>query len=217
MLRGNCRMQWILVRHGETEWTSSHRYCGISDVPISRAGIAQAANLANEVVLWEPTHIFVSPLRRTQETLERILKNVNCRATVHFEPKLREVDFGEWEGRTVEEIRRLDRNRYEAWCDNPALVAPGGGEAIEDVLLRITSFWNEVEHSISNESTILVVSHRSLLRIWGAVWLGIGLEKYRSRLSFDPAHSSGFCGPSTDPLLLWWNKDPSLCNEKSDQ
>ena len=107
----------LLARHGQTVWHAENRYAGISDVPLTDTGRAQAEALGR----WARAHpvdaVWTSPLSRAVITAEPA-----CRAlglTPHREPDLRECDFGVAEGRTLAEFAQERPKAAEAFRADP--------------------------------------------------------------------------------------------------
>ena len=94
---------FYFVRHGETEWNAEGRFCGRTDVPLSEAGRRQARLLGLRVKPLRVIALYSSPLRRALETA-RIIGEVTGRESV-VDPRLAELNYGAWEGLTLEEIK----------------------------------------------------------------------------------------------------------------
>ena len=105
----------VLLRHGETAYNAQRRYQGRSDMPLSARGRARlrAADFAPDVV-------FVTALCRTAQTAAAIFPG----ARQAVEDDLREMDFGDFEGKTYGELK--DDPAYRAW-----LASGGGGRLPE--------------------------------------------------------------------------------------
>jgi len=155
-----------LARHGETEWTISRQHTGNTDLPLTAAGERSArdelgpklAGVAFDLVLS-------SPLRRAHDTAR----------LAGFDPqideRLREVDYGEYEGRTSDEIRR-ERPGWDLWTDG----CPGG-ESVDDVGARMDALI--AERLREARERVLVFGHGHALRILGARWLGLPAREGR--------------------------------------
>ncbi|WP_159451402.1 histidine phosphatase family protein [Demequina sp. NBRC 110054] len=148
----------VLVRHGVTPMTLEHRFSG-SGVPgpsLASAGRVQAAKAADAVHqigrrtwmdLPKVDRVLASPMTRTQETGGAIGRRVG--AHVEVEPRLKEVDFGDWEGLTAPDIIERDGGELLRWRDGEAS-APGG-ESLDDVADRLEDLLGDLarEHARS--------------------------------------------------------------------
>jgi broad specificity phosphatase PhoE len=148
----------VLVRHGETVGQSSIRYYGATDVALSDTGRAQV----REAALALPGDAFglvlTSPLSRAWESARIVSPN----GKVRLVEELREIDFGDWEGLTAEEIRERDPIRYEDWQARQPGFAYPGGERVDDFQARV----NRVVEAIaaSQTSSVLAVVHKGVIR-----------------------------------------------------
>jgi len=119
-------MRLYVVRHAEP--TLAGRFIGRTDPPLSEVGRAQALAVLPGL---EVEHVFVSPLRRAQQTAEFIAAE---RTTLE---ELAELHFGDWEGLTWDEIAARDPELAERkmanWFSEPA----PNGEHLEELLNRV--------------------------------------------------------------------------------
>jgi len=145
-----------LVRHGQTDWNLEGRYQGQGDVPLNEVGRVQARALARQLQSQPFTAMYASDLKRAKETAEIISTYVNLPITL--EPRLREIDQGEWEGQLVEVIKA----RYtELWRDregDPASVRAPSGETVGEVAYRVQAVLNDIA-GLHTNATVLIVSH----------------------------------------------------------
>src|SRR5207248_1901701 len=102
---------------GRPVWTGIRRFQGATEVGLSALGRAQAAALGRAVRGYRVAGAYVSPMRRALETAEIALRGTGI--PVVPLPDLRELSLGEWEGRTVDEIRRSPGDPYLAWLRAP--------------------------------------------------------------------------------------------------
>ena len=120
--------QLLLVRHGAIGAYYDRRYAGRTDLPLDeqwRAG-AEARNLARFVRGHNPTQIYCSPLLRARQTLEILAPDAAWPMTL--DDDLREVDFGQWEGRTWDEVAAEQPETNSAWWEfREGFAFPGGG------------------------------------------------------------------------------------------
>src|SRR5262249_3895277 len=122
----------LLVRHGQTTWTAERRVVGRRPIALSDAGRAEIHALVPVLRALAPASIVTSPLVRARETAGILAEALAC--PLAEEPDLRELAFGEWEGRTYDEL--LADPRYQAFSRRPLEVAPPGGEPVADAQTR---------------------------------------------------------------------------------
>jgi broad specificity phosphatase PhoE len=151
-----------LVRHGETDWSVSHRHTGRTDVNLNARGRAQAQalgrGLAGLGVAF--THAFTSPLLRARETAR--LAGFGAATPL---AALREWDYGEFEGRTTGEIRSELGSDWLVW---DARIEEG--ETPEDVGRRADEARALLEQKGGD---VIVFAHGHFLRIFAAHWIGL--------------------------------------------
>ena len=122
-------MQVTLIRHGKTAGNLARRYTGVSDVPLCPEGREEAERARKDETL---STVYVSPLRRARETAEILFPNAQQRIV----QDLHEMDFGDFEGRTADEMR--DDPAYRAWVDDLCRGACPNGESQADFFRRVT-------------------------------------------------------------------------------
>src|SRR5882757_7128732 len=115
-----------LVRHGETEWSVSGAHTGWTDIPLTAAGEQKAAKIKTILGGHSFGMVLTSPLQRARRTCEI----AGFGAVAQVEPNLREWNYGEYEGRTTDEIQQ-GRPGWSLFRDGVP-----GGEAIEAVASR---------------------------------------------------------------------------------
>ncbi len=161
---------FYLVRHGETEWNAENRLCGRTDVPLSETGRGQARSLAERLRSTSFDALYASPLERATETAHLISRTGGL--TPVQDSRLLELDYGQWEGKTLAEIRQSDPETFRAWDANPAQVAPPGGESGFEAQQRVVSFLDflAAKHPRGN---VLVVFHKTVCRLAISYALGM--------------------------------------------
>ncbi|MCI0397135.1 MAG: histidine phosphatase family protein [Chloroflexi bacterium] len=126
---------FLLIRHGQTAWNLEGRYTGQSDVSLNETGRNQARQLAAQLRNNPPDVIYASDLVRARETAEIIAASLAL--PVHADPRLREVDQGEWEGMVFADIIARYEREFAARKADPLNVAPPGGETVGQVHARV--------------------------------------------------------------------------------
>ncbi|WP_145946730.1 histidine phosphatase family protein [Paenibacillus sp. Y412MC10] len=126
----------LLVRHGTTRWNREKRYLGHTDIPLDPGGRDELAPLARELAGKAFRGVYCSDLARCRETLA-IISPAHA-DTAMYDPRLREMDFGAWEGHTFEQLQH--EPLYRQWIDSPQQVTPPGGESWADFAGRVDGF-----------------------------------------------------------------------------
>lgn len=151
-----------LVRHGETNWNVEQRFQGISDQPLNQRGEKQASSLAPRLEKMSFDGIYSSDLIRVQRTAELAL-NGNKDSLV-LDARLREFDFGEWEGLSWAEAREKHSEDFELWV-NDREQNPHGGERISDLVIRVNSFLEEIKAQYGKDDNVLIFAHGGTLGV----------------------------------------------------
>ena len=145
----------LLLRHGQTPMSVQKRYAGRTDVPLTEAGLAQAAAAAKRLASAGIDAIVASPLQRTVQTAEAVAAVTGL--PVATDEGFRETDFGAWDGLTFAEVRERWPSEVTAWLADPQL-APPGGESFTEVSERVTAALQRVLDGRAGQR-ILIVSH----------------------------------------------------------
>jgi alpha-ribazole phosphatase len=148
----------LFIRHAETEMAG--RFCGHSDPELNAQGRTQLTSLAHQLSAEPIDTVYSSDLRRASATAHAIAAVREIPQVVR--PALREIDFGQWEGLSWEQIEQMDPEYARTWVARyPHLPAPSGEtfHAFETRVLR------EVNHLLdANRGPIAVVTHGGVLR-----------------------------------------------------
>jgi probable phosphoglycerate mutase len=170
---------FYLLRHGETEWNAENRFCGRTDVPLSEAGRRQAKSLAERLKPLPFEALYSSPLKRALETARLISEFVGLQPIP--DQRLVELDYGQWEGKTLAEIMKSDPNTFRSWDADPGLVAPPGGESGLEARRRVVSFLDFLA-ARHPQGHVLVAFHKTVCRLAICHALGMSPSEYRRRL-----------------------------------
>lgn len=127
-------MKLYLIRHGQTDWNVAGKIQGSTDIPLNDTGRKQAACLAKGMEGRRVSRVFSSTLSRAYETAQAI--GNSQKVPVHRLRELEEVNYGDWEGLTMEEIAEKYPKELEQWYLSPVEVAPPGGETQTQVYER---------------------------------------------------------------------------------
>jgi len=165
----------ILVRHGQTEWNRVERFRGRADVPLNETGLAQAEATGQRVAKeWQPTAVYSSPLSRAVKTAEAIAKHFSLPVQTH--PGLADIDYGEWQGLTPDEVRIRWPAALHTWYNQPDEARIPGGENLAGLRLRGMGAVNELAARHAGQ-TIVLVGHTVINRIILLGVLGLSNER----------------------------------------
>jgi broad specificity phosphatase PhoE len=192
------RPRAVLVRHGETEWSRSGKHTSTTDIELTEVGIKQAEAL-REVLRanFQFRRVLVSPRRRALMTarLAGFGDDLeNC-------PDLAEWDYGQYEGMTTAEIRRIDPG-WSLWRDGTP-----GGEAADEVGRRADRVIDAVRRETVGGAArdTLLIAHGHILRVLAARWLGLAPADGRF-FALDCATVSVLGGEREVPAIWLWNE-----------
>jgi broad specificity phosphatase PhoE len=166
----------VLTRHGETVWHAENRYAGASDVALTPRGREQAELLAAWAATAGLSALWCSPLARARDTAAAVARATGLAPRV--DPRLRELDFGQGEGRTVAEMERLWPDRVAAFRADPVADHLPGGEDPRAAADRGAACIHDIARAHPG-GRVLVVAHTTLLRLLLCRLLGLPLREYR--------------------------------------
>ena len=166
----------LLVRHGLTEHNSSRRFAGYSDVEMNAEGYGQAEKLRNRLAKEKIDGVYCSDLKRAIVTAEVISSGHEVEIVTCSE--LREVNYGDVEGLTFDEIGNRYPELAEAIINFSLELKFHGGESFEEFVARKSKFLDRLNKHAA-EQTILIVSHSGPLRVLLCDLLGLGQSYWR--------------------------------------
>lgn len=153
-------MNIYLVRHGESVWNKEQRIQGRKDPGLSGEGKRQAKALAKRLKKDKIELIYSSGLKRCAQTAKIIARESG--AKVKICPQIEEIILGDWQGKTVEEVRKIYPKVYEAWLRAPSTARIPGWEGIARFTKRVDGAFKSILNSDS-ASSVCVVTH------WGVI------------------------------------------------
>lgn len=176
-------MQTIyLVRHGETEWNRAGRMQGRQDSPLTAQGRDQARRVGTLLreLIGDPDGCIklVSPLGRTAQTAAIIAEAMGIdRTGFGVEPLVQEIAWGDWEGRTLEEIAATDPEGWRRFQADRWSQAPPAGESYADLAERARRWLD----SVADLTTVLLVSHGGFGRVLRGHYLRLPPDDVRAQ------------------------------------
>jgi alpha-ribazole phosphatase/probable phosphoglycerate mutase len=163
-----------LIRHGETAAEYRGRCYGSSDVELSETGIRQMQAVAAALTDARLSAVYCSPRTRCRTGAQLIAAVHAC--PVRAVSALRELDFGEFEGRTYDEIASTHPDIYKQWMQTPTEVRFPGGEGFAEMRDRVLAVMEQLRRQ-NTASSFAVVAHGGVNRIVLADALGIPAAK----------------------------------------
>ncbi len=168
-----------VIRHGEP--VGGQRYRGHSvDDPLTEKGWAQMRAAVAESPPWQ--HIVSSPLKRCLEFSQELANDLQINYTV--EDKLKEIGFGEWEGKTPDDILAEDSEALNHFYRDPVNNRPKGAEPLDTFSERVWNAYLDISHLHLNKH-ILIVAHAGVARAITANILKMSLDDVYSRLKIE--------------------------------
>jgi broad specificity phosphatase PhoE len=200
-------LQLTLIRHGLTEWNSSGKFQGHSDIPLSTQGQAQARALGKRLVkLGNADLVYCSPLRRTVSTAQLALPGRELR----LEPRLMELNFGRFEGKTMAENQQ--DAAWAQWMAEPFYTATPGGESYAELRRRAVAWLNE----LPDEGHVVAFTHSGTIQMLLSHCLGLEHPRWRKRLFLRPTSITRILAKEHEVIVERVNDARHLPNESGD-
>lgn len=207
--------QLLLIRHGETEWNANGRFQGCRDISLSKEGILQAEFL-KERLNGNFDCIYTSPLKRAVQTADIISENTGISPVTAND--LREINFGEWEGLTINEIKTLYSNEFNNWrTDEINANLIGGDLSLRNASIRAKNGILKIIEENKGKK-IIIVAHGGIIK---AGLIGIfnwKMTMYHKIIIGNTAVSTIYFDKDMKPVLAGLNDTnhlPLSCKVKS--
>ena len=169
--------RFLLLRHAEAEGNAAGRTQGRIDNQLTERGRRQAATVAHSLAPYEPAALYSSPASRARHTAQVIA--AKCGLELVVEERLHELDHGDLDGRTIEDIREEHADFVERWGrDDLADLRFPGGETMGEAQARMLEALDEIAGR-HGEADVAVVSHNLALKALLAHALGVPITAAR--------------------------------------
>jgi glucosyl-3-phosphoglycerate phosphatase len=166
----------VVWRHGRTTWNQDGRFQGRSDVPLSDAGLDEAAVAARAVAKLEPAALLSSDATRARQTALALADRCGLRPVL--DPRLREADLGGWEGLTRDEAAERFPEEFAAWREGTD-ACRGGGESPTAVAARAYAAVADALVPLDAGQTLVAVTHGATARAVIGRLLGLDPPAWR--------------------------------------
>ena len=165
----------IIIRHGETKWNRGKVFRGTYDIPLNDNGRNQARLTSEALHAHRIDIAYTSTLARDCETADLVLAPHNIQASPH--KGFLDMDYGDWTGKTEEEVKQKWPSEYANWISLPHATRPPGGTTIQEIFDR--SFSALINLCEQHEGrNIAIFSHRVVNKLMIIGALGMGLERF---------------------------------------
>ena len=201
----------LLIRHAENEYVKEGRLAGrLPGVSLNDKGLGQAKALGEKLRKTKLTAVYSSPLERTMETAERIASPHNL--DIIPSPGLVEVNFGDWQGKTLKSLRR--RKLWKVVQGSPSQMRFPGGESFSEAQVRIVNTLNEINQNHKPKDIFVCVSHSDIIKLAIAHYIGLPLDMFQ-RLHISPGSISVLTVNEMGGHLLAMNVDNPITFDRS--
>ena len=184
------------IRHGSIDDTLAGKYIGTPDAPLSDRGRMDLRKLDYEYKYPGTQVVFTSPLKRCTETAKILYPEQNPLVI----DNLSECNFGEWEGKTADELK--NDPDFKKWLAGDSSVKPPRGESNADFTRRVCKMFESIVEGLMKTGTTesVIVTHGGVIMTLLAVY---GLPQAKP---FEWTMDNGF-GYSLRVTPVLWQRD----------
>jgi 2,3-bisphosphoglycerate-dependent phosphoglycerate mutase len=188
----------VIVRHGQSEWNLQNRFTGEVDVELTETGRREAHEAGKDLKAIKFDYCFTSVLKRAEETLDIILKEIQQESiSVKKDKALNERNYGNLQGLNKTETAEKYGEQQVAIWRRSYDVRPPGGESLADTAARVIPYYKkEIEPLLKANANVLIVAHGNSLR---------ALMMYLENISSDQITKIDL--PTGQPRLYTLDKD----------
>jgi broad specificity phosphatase PhoE len=182
-----------LIRHGQTDWNSAGLFQGQTDIPLNSTGLAQAKTLAQRLSSQKFAAIYSSDLLRASQTAA--LAGEQLSLPILLDSRLREICQGEWEGKTLAEVRQNYEFEPGRDDESPETSRAPGGESVVEVANRMSAAADTIiQHYPTGK--VLLVSHGLAVAALYCVANSISLTKVHA-----------YIPENATPMVIQWPRE----------
>jgi len=197
---------FLLIRHGENDYVKEGRLAGrLADIHLNESGHSQAVEISEKLKGAKIAAIYASPLERTMETAHPIAAVLSLEIIPR--PDLLEVDFGEWQGKTLKSLRR--RVLWKIVQGAPSQMQFPGGESFAEAQVRVVHELRHLADQHKPKDLVICVTHSDLIKLAIAYFIGLPLDMFQ-RLHISPGSISALMINPMGGNLLTMNYDVSF-------
>jgi len=164
----------LLIRHAETD-AAKGLLIGSSELDASEAGLLRLDRFREVLAPYAPREWYCSPMKRTMQTAVRIVATCGLDSEIRVDERLREIDFGRWEMKSIADISLAESELLDKWAEYDNFVFPEG-EAVGHFRGRVADALSAFRGLPGKE--IAVVTHGGVVRTMICLALGQSAKNY---------------------------------------
>lgn len=154
----------ILLRHGETEANVNKKFCGHTETPLLHPPFG---GINTKI---KTDYLYCSPLSRCTDYIKYFEYK-----TLQLDDKLKEINFGLWENMTFSEIEDCSPYETTAYINAPVSYQFPNGESFDDIILRVSSFYKNIEKELKTDKDVTIISHAGAIKAF--IIIALKLDK----------------------------------------
>lgn len=171
-----------VVKSGQTTWEAESRMDPAAGAPLSAEGARQARLAAGELAGRRIVVVYCGNGEAERQTARAVAKALGVKVKTRHD--LRELDYGLWQGLTIDQIKRRQPKVFRRWRESPQSVCPPGGETLGEAEARLRTVLQDIVKRHKDEHAVLVL-RPVLLALLGCVLDGGGTEDFWQRVGPD--------------------------------
>lgn len=165
----------LLIRHAETDAAKKKLLVGSTEVNANAEGLQKLDRFRGVLASYAPREWYCSPMKRAVQTAGRIVEACGLSCDVRCDDRLREIDFGRWEMKSIADISLAEPDMMDAWAEYETFVFPEG-EAVAEFCSRVADVLSALRRLPVRE--VAVVTHGGVIRTMICLALGQSPKNY---------------------------------------
>lgn len=165
----------LLIRHGENDWVGKKLAGRLPGVHLNQKGRDQAEELASILQKMPIKAIYSSPLERAMETAQPLTQVKKLKISIC--ENLSEINFGDWQGKTIKQMRRL--KLWETVQNHPSQMQFPNGESFMGAQTRLVDCITKISENLEPSDLVACFSHSDAIRLLVAYYLNVPLDSFQ--------------------------------------
>jgi len=165
----------LLIRHAETVAAEKELLVGSTDIDALETGLQRLERLRGVLAPFSPQKLYCSPMKRAVQTASAIRESCGSSCEIKFDERLREIDFGRWEMKSIAEISQAEPGMMSSWAEYDHFVFPGG-ESVPHFCARVKEALTALRQLPVGD--VAVVTHGGVIRTMICLALGQSAKNY---------------------------------------